>query len=435
MFKKILKKIPNVTHLIVITTDLTMKEFDEFKAMHQKIKVLTINDVEEIGKGVSENYKKIVPAKRDDTAVIMYTSGSTGTPKGVLISHGNLLASARSFPIRLGELKKNKEVWVAYLPLAHVLELTAEIGCLIAGIKIGYSTPQTIVDSSTAIKRGQKGDLRVLKPTMMASVPLILERFAKAVREKISKSSWIQQAIFNGAYNYKLKKVRNGQSAFILDRLVFNKISSAVIGGRVRYLICGSALLSLEVQEFMQVCLAPVRQSYALTESCSGGTAQYEFEIGTQDCGSVIASSEIRLANWDEGGYHNTDKPNPRGEIYIGGDNISFGYYKMPEKTAEDFRVIEGVRYFATGDIGEVMPNGNLKIIDRKKDLVKLQGGEYISLSKIEVILKLLPFVENCCVCANPLKSTCVVLISPNVAKIIVCDFIYLSIKVKLCFD
>ena len=196
----------------------------------------------------------------------MYTSGSTGTPKGVMISHGNLLASGKSFPIRLGKLKKNKEIWVAYLPLAHVLELTAEIGCLIGGIRIGYSTPQTIVDTSTAIKRGQKGDLRILKPTIMAAVPLILERFAKAVREKISKTSWIQQTIFNQAFQYKLEKVRKGRSTFFLDRLLFNKISSAVIGGKVRYIICGSALLSIDVQEYMQVCLAPVRQSYALTE-------------------------------------------------------------------------------------------------------------------------------------------------------------------------
>ena len=134
----------------------------------------------------------------------------------------------------------------------------------------------------------------------------------------------------------------------------------------------------------------------------------------------MISSVELRLFDWADGNYHKTDKPNPRGEIYLGGDSVSFGYYKMPEKTSEDYHVIDGVRYFATGDIGEMLPNGNLKIIDRKKDLVKLQGGEYISLSKIEVTLKLLPFVENCCVCANSFKSACFVLISPNIAKIIV---------------
>ncbi len=127
--------------------------------------------------------------------------------------------------------------------------------------------------------------------------------------------------------------------------------------------------------------------------------------------------NEIRLVDWVEGGYRSTDTPYPRGEIYIGGDNVALGYYNMPDKTDEDFKVINGVRYFATGDIGEMI-NGNLKIIDRKKDLVKLQGGEYVSLNKVETILKLLPFVDNCCVVADPTKSNCVCLVQPNPKKI-----------------
>jgi len=361
----------------------------------------------------------------------MYTSGSTGTPKGVMMSHGNLLASVRSFPLRLGSLREKKEVWVAYLPLAHVLELTAELGCIAAGIRIGYSTPQTIVDTSTAIKRGQKGDLRVLKPTIMAGVPLILERFSKAVQEKLSKANWFKQALFHKAYEYKLEKVRSGKTSYFLDRILFKKMSRAVLGGKIRFILCGASLLSKDVQEFMQVCLAPVRQAYALTETCAGGTAQYEFEMDTEDCGSVIASAELRLVNWDEGGYQINDKPNPRGEIYLGGDNVSLGYYKMPEKTAEDYHVINGVRYFATGDIGEVMPNGGLKIIDRKKDLTKLQSGEYISLMKIESIVKVLQFVDTCCVCANPLKSSCVILICPNIPRVVVSNRKIIIFKIK----
>lgn len=94
------------------------------------------------------------------------------------------------------------------------------------------------------------------------------------------------------------------------------------------------------------------------------------------------------------------------------------GYYKLPDKTNEDYFYIKGIRYFATGDIGEMLPNGNIKIIDRKKDLVKLQGGEYVSLNKVECVVKLLPFVDNCCVIADAKKSYCVCLISPNVRKI-----------------
>ena len=102
----------------------------------------------------------------------------------------------------------------------------------------------------------------------------------------------------------------------------------------------------------------------------------------------------------------------------IGGENVTLGYYNMPEKTKEDYSVINGIRFFATGDIGEMLPNGDLKIIDRKKDLVKLSGGEYVSLNKIESLIKLMPLVDNVCVVANSLKSFCVALICPNLKQL-----------------
>jgi len=94
-----------------------------------------------------------------------------------------------------------------------------------------------------------------------------------------------------------------------------------------------------------------------------------------------VPTVKIRLVDWIEGSYRNTDKPYPRGEIYVGGENVVLGYYNNDSLTSQDFKVFNGVRYFATGDIGEMI-NGDLKIIDRKKDLVKLSGGEFVSLSK-----------------------------------------------------
>lgn len=73
--------------------------------------------------------------------------------------------------------------------------------------------------------------------------------------------------------------------------------------------------------------------------------------------------TDVRLENWDEGNYRVTDKPNPRGEIIIGGENIAKGYYKQPEKTAQDFFDEDGRRWFRTGDIGEILPTGAMKII------------------------------------------------------------------------
>lgn len=422
--QKIIHKIPTVTHLIVIADKFSQKNLLEFKnSITSTTKVFTIEEVEKFGVE-SDKVEAYTRPTAKDLAIIMYTSGSTGNPKGVMINHGNLLVSLQALIKRLGTLKIDgyirRDCYIAYLPLAHVLELSAEIGCLINGVKIAFSSPQTISDTSTSIKRGQKGDLRVLKPTIMAAVPVVLERLSKTVIEKISKTGWFTQLLFKMFYDYKLNAYRAGRSTRLLDRIFFKRISRAVVGGKLRLMLSGGAILSKEVHEFIQVCLCPVMQAYGLTETCAGGTSQLPNQTENGVVGSVVPACEIRLVDWIEGGYRNTDTPNPRGEIYIGGDNVAMGYWNMPEKTDEDFKVIDGLRYFATGDIGEMVTKyGNLKIIDRKKDIVKLSGGEYVSLNKVESVLKLLSFVDNCCVIAIGSKSNCICIISPNHAKII----------------
>lgn len=148
--------------------------------------------------------------------------------------------------------------------------------------------------------------------------------------------------------------------------------------------------------------------------------------------GYPLVSCEIRLRNWEEGQYRNTDRPHPRGEVLIGGKVVANGYFAEAAKENVNFIDIEGTRYFCTGDIGEIFPDGTLKIIgsfvilleerktifslliDRKKDLIKLRGGEYVSLTKVEVAISKVPFVENCCLCASSSAEYTVILVSPN---------------------
>lgn len=127
--------------------------------------------------------------------------------------------------------------------------------------------------------------------------------------------------------------------------------------------------------------------------------------------GSPFSMNDMRLINWDEGNYRVTNKPYPQGEIVLGGENVSMGYYKLPGKSAEEFFEEDGKRWFRTGDIGEIWPDGVLKIIDRKKDLVKLQFGEYVSLGKVEAEMKTCAIVENICVYGDPSKTYCVALV------------------------
>lgn len=129
--------------------------------------------------------------------------------------------------------------------------------------------------------------------------------------------------------------------------------------------------------------------------------------------GWAMAGIEVKMVSWVEGNYRITDQPRPRGELLIGGATVAKGYFKNDQKTAEDFFDEGGKRWFRTGDVGEMFPDGSVKIIDRKKDLVKLQLGEYVSLGKVESQLKTHPLVENICVYGDSYKSHTVAVMVP----------------------
>ncbi len=134
----------------------------------------------------------------------------------------------------------------------------------------------------------------------------------------------------------------------------------------------------------------------------------------TGRAGAPLMNVQIKLVNWEEGGFLITDKPHPRGEIHVGGDNVAMGYFRNEQKSAEDFYDEDGRRWFRTGDIGEFHADGVLEIVDRKKDLVKLQHGEYVSYGKVESVLKTCPVVDNICVVANPNKDYVFAVVLPD---------------------
>ncbi|NXA32547.1 ACSL4 ligase, partial [Eudromia elegans] len=411
--KSALAEVSCLKHIIYVDKKTINKsEYPENLEIH------SMQTVEELG--AKPEHLSILPSRPvpTDLALVMYTSGSTGRPKGVMMMHKNLIAGMTGQCERIPGLGP-KDTYIGYLPLAHVLELTAEISCVTYGCRIGYSSPLTLSDQSSKIKKGSKGDCTVLKPTLMAAVPEIMDRIYKNVMSKVQEMNYIQRTLFKIGYDYKLEQIKRGYDAPLCNILLFKKVK-ALLGGNIRMMLSGGAPLSPQTQRFMNICFCcPVGQGYGLTETCGAGTITEVADYSTGRVGAPLICCEIKLRDWQEGGYTNRDKPNPRGEIIIGGPNVSMGYFKNEEKTSEDFSIDEnGQRWFSTGDIGEFHPDGCLQIIDRKKDLVKLQAGEYVSLGKVEAALKNCPLIDNICAYAKSDQSYVISFVVPNQKKL-----------------
>jgi long-chain acyl-CoA synthetase len=184
---------------------------------------------------------------------------------------------------------------------------------------------------------------------------------------------------------------------------VFNKFAK-MVGGSLRLSLSGGGPLNPEVQRFTRTCFGcPLIQGYGLTETCAGLSIQAPDDTRTGIAGVPLACCRVKLVNCpdikDKNGalYCSTDNKDAdghailgRGEILVEGNNVSLGYYMMPEKTAEEY----AGGFFHTGDIGQFMPDGSLRIVDRKKNLLKLKGGEYIAIEHMEATYGNSSFVD-----------------------------------------
>ncbi|VFQ73854.1 unnamed protein product [Cuscuta campestris] len=389
--------------IIVCLTSLKKEEKD--KAISMGIKPYSWNEFLQMGK---EHPWEVTPPQPFNICTIMYTSGTSGEPKGVILTHENIASAARGLDLFMDQFEDKMtvdDVYISFLPLAHILDRMIEEYFFYKGASVGYYHGNI---------NEIKDDLEELKPTFLAGVPRVFERIHEGVLKALDELNPFRRAVFNFLYNYKLKWMKLGYkhraASRLADLLAFRKVK-ARLGGRLRLIVSGGAALGSEIEEFLRVTsCAFVVQGYGLTETCGLTTICYPDEmcmLGT--VGSPFVYTEIRLEEVAEMGYNPLGEPS-RGEICVKGKTNFAGYYKNPELTREVCK--DG--WFHTGDIGEMLPNGVIKIIDRKKNLIKLSQGEYVAVEYLEKIYGIAPIVEDIWVYGDSFNSMLVAVVVPH---------------------
>ncbi|KAI9312131.1 hypothetical protein BX666DRAFT_1866493 [Dichotomocladium elegans] len=353
--------------------------------------------------------------KTDDLAMIMYTSGTTGDPKGIEITHGNLVAAmAGAEVLALDILKDGPHCYIGYLPLAHVLEFILEFIMVSVGIPIGYATARTLMPDSVCGKDGEgkgQGDLKALKPTIMAGVPAVWEKIRNGVFHELDKQHWTVRKAFDAAVEtkWRLLQLFGKENAVTrsMDATVFAPIR-AQLGGRLRYAISGGAPISFDTHKFIATSICFLLQGYGLTECCGlGAITLPKNGMVTGVIGPPSPSAEFRLVDVPETDYK---AENGQGELWIRGPSLMRGYYKRPDLTKD---AITDDGWFKTGDVARLNEDGMFAITDRAKNLVKLSHGEYIALEGLESMYRDNKDIKNICIIANSDKSYIVAVVEP----------------------
>uniref|UniRef100_A0AAY4E6G2 Arachidonate--CoA ligase n=1 Tax=Denticeps clupeoides TaxID=299321 RepID=A0AAY4E6G2_9TELE len=349
------------------------------------VQIQAFKDVE-----VAEHQQKILDC------LICFFFSSSGNPKGVMLTHGNVVADFAGF-LRKVICPNQDDCLISFLPLAHMFERLIEAVVFCHGGRVGFFQGDIRLLSD---------DMKALRPTIFPVVPRLLNR----MYDKVQANTPLKRWLLNFAAKRKGAEVSSGviRSDSMWDKIFFSKIQES-LGGRLRMIITGAAPTSPTVLGFLRAALGcQVYEAYGQTECTAGCTYTTPGDWTSGHVGAPLPCNLIKLVDVPEKNYYASKG---EGEVCVKGPNVFKGYLKDPVKTAE---TLDDDGWLHTGDIGKWLPNGTLKIIDRKKHIFKLAQGEYISPEKIENIYIRSEPVSQLYVHGDSLQSCLVGIVVPD---------------------
>ena len=363
--------------ICIVSNKFQLKKIEKF--ISNEIKVLSIENINDKIENIEDIFERFSKKEnlstlskfnqniaRKDLACIIYTSGTTGNPKGVMLSHGGILSNCEGAQEILNLLIKNTQpVFLTWLPLSHSYEHTVQFVQITLGASVYYAESLEKLLSNMSIA----------KPTIMTAVPRFYQNLYSKIFLNFSKQTGLKKKLISSTVSIGIKKLNKENISlyekvinFFCEVLVRRKIKNQ-FGGELKAFVSGGGALDQKIGEFLNSIGLPTLQGYGLTEASPVVSCNIPGKIKIETVGPPFKTNKVKIAS--------------DGEILVKGENVMLGYWNMVKETNE---VIKD-NWLHTGDIGEITEDGNLKITDRKKEIIVNLGGDNISPSKIENLL------------------------------------------------
>ncbi|KAG0223408.1 hypothetical protein BGW41_005598 [Actinomortierella wolfii] len=296
-----------------------------------------------------------VPPEPSDIAMINFNTKSSSLSKGVVLTHANIVAALAAFQAALpgGKRLTNKDRLISHFTAGDVLAtvLTAAI------ISVGGS-----IVFPTGLMKNILHDAQASCPTIFASTPVILEKIQEALELTYGSGS-----LFRHAYVAKQDMLKQGHitPSSMWDFLGLSEVR-AKLGGKIRLVVTTADPIKPGTMDFFRAGAGvPAIKIYGRTETSGVATCRNLYDYsGAEHAGPPMGCSEIKLLDDPEHGYTAADQPHPRGEILVRGPNVMKGYFKKPNTTSA---VVDSEGWFHTGEIGQLLDNGTLEVLGKKK--------------------------------------------------------------------